>query len=76
MLATRVARLHLASLKTSVKPVTLSTSKRLPTLLCRTQGFASESGSRASTLRKVKGTATLKESLMAPAGDGGLNRYR
>lgn len=35
------------------------------------RGFASESGSRASTLRRVK-PASLKEKLMAPAGDSGL----
>jgi len=37
------------------------------------RGFASESGSRASTLRRVK-TSTLKEKLMAPAGDSGVYR--
>lgn len=38
---------------------------------CRAQKFASESGSRASTLRKIKvaPAKSLKERLMAPAGD-------
>jgi len=47
-------------------PVKLSANK----VACF-RGFASESGSRASTLRRVK-SASLKEKLMAPAGDSGL----
>jgi hypothetical protein len=40
-------------------------------LVGRLQGYASESGSRVSTLRRVKPTRTLKETLMAPAGETG-----
>ena len=49
-------------------PVKLSANK----IVCL-RGFASESGSRTSTLKRVK-TASLKERLMAPAGDSGLQR--
>jgi len=38
------------------------------------RGFASESGSRASTLRRTK--LSLKEKLMAPAGDSGLQQHK
>ena len=47
-------------------PVKLSANR----VVCL-RGFASESGSRASTLRRVK-PASLKEKLMAPAGDSGM----
>jgi len=47
-------------------PVKLSANKAV----CL-RGFASESGSRAGTLRRVKAT-TFKEKLMAPAGDSGV----
>jgi len=42
-------------------------------LKCSAQRFASEGGSRSSTLRRVKvsQTKSLKERLMAPAGDTG-----
>jgi len=36
--------------------------------------FASESGSRASTLRRVK-PSSLKEKLLAPAGDSGIRHH-
>jgi len=47
-------------------PVKLSANK----VACL-RSFASESGSRASTLRRVK-SSSLKEKLLAPAGDSGL----
>jgi len=47
-------------------PVKLSSAGRVACL----RGFASESGSRASLLRRIKST-TLKERLMALAGESG-----
>jgi len=47
-------------------PVKLSANK----VACL-RSFASESGSRASTLRRVK-SSSLREKLLAPAGDSGL----
>ena len=49
-------------------PVKLSTCK----LACL-RGFASETSGRASTLRRVK-PLSLKEKLLAPAGDSGLQQ--
>jgi len=48
-------------------PVKLSANK----VACL-RSFASESGTRASTLRQVK-SSTLKEKLLAPAGDSGMH---
>jgi len=48
-------------------PVKLSANK----VVCL-RSFASESGSRATPLRRVK-SASLKEKLLAPAGDSGLH---
>ena len=74
MLAARVARLPLACFVSSVKPTTFAAPKRLPTLVCRTQGFSQQQGGRAGTLRKMRDATgpSLKERIMAPAGDGGM----
>ena len=51
------------------KPITLSAPKRAPCLLLRAERYSTQGG-RSSTLRKLK-RATLRDRVMAPAGDTG-----
>jgi len=61
-----------AALRQPIGAVTVRASKPAANSICRLQCFTSESGTRVSTLRRVKTRRTLKEIIMAPAGDTGL----
>lgn len=75
MFAAKVAiRLQAIGLTAGISlkhPVSVSIRSWKSNSVSRLQSFASESGSKASTLRRVK-ARSLKEIVMAPAGDGGL----
>lgn len=61
----RVSRIPLVTLVSSLPKPSSGVPLRTPCMVCRTQGMAQ---SRGSTLRKIK-NLTLKERAMAPAGD-------